>query len=101
MRAVFVGYAQFITRRPLVVLVVVALVSVLAVSQLFGVRYDDDVVRFLPAEDGEVKAFNAIASRFGAMEVALIALEAPRGETLFSAPRLEALRALTRRLARL
>lgn len=94
-------YAQFVVRRPRVILGLVALVSVLAATQIPGLGYDDDVVRFLPAEDPEVQAFSRITERFGALEVALVAVEAPPDETLFSWSQLDYLRRLSRRLAEL
>ncbi len=95
------AYAAFVTKRPLVLLGLVALVSAGALTQVVGIGYDDDVVRFLPAEDPEVQAFTAMTERFGAMEVALIGVEAPDGHALYGDRGLGYLRALTRRLVQL
>ena len=93
-----IAYAQLVARRPGLVLALVGVISALAAIALPRLSYDDDVVRFLPADDPEVRAFTSITERFGAMEVALIAVEAPPGETLYSQANLVYLRALSRRL---
>jgi len=97
--------ARLVEGRPLLVLGVVALVSVLAGSQIPRLVQDDDVVRFLPADDPEIRAFKAITDRFGAMEVALIAVEAGGDQGgaagIYTEPGLDYVRRLTRALARL
>ena len=55
-------------------MVATVVVSVLAALGL-PLRYDDDVVRFLPQDDPEVKHLAAISERFGSLHVALVGVE--------------------------
>ena len=87
-------FARFVTRQARIVLLAVAALSVL-LSVKLPLGYDDDVVRFLPAGDPEVAAFEKISDRFGSLDVALIAIASPDA---FTADRLAFVRTLSERL---
>lgn len=72
----------------------IAAVTALAAAPL-PLGYDDDVVRFLPADDPEVIAFDRIMRRFGNLDVALVAVDSTDA---FTHDRLAYVRALTERL---
>jgi len=66
--------ARFIHRAHGWVLLMVVAVSVAAGFGL-PLRYDDDVLRFLPDGDEEVARLNDISARFGSIHVALVGVE--------------------------
>ena len=66
--------ARFIHRAHGWVLLMVVTVSVAAGFGL-PLRYDDDVLRFLPDGDEEVARLNDISARFGSIHVALVGVE--------------------------
>ncbi|TNF37013.1 MAG: outer membrane lipoprotein-sorting protein [Deltaproteobacteria bacterium] len=87
-------FARLVTRQARFVLLLVAALSI-ALTIKLPLGYDDDVVRFLPADDPEVAAFEKISDRFGSLDVALVAVEAP---DVFTHARLTYVRTLTERL---
>lgn len=64
------------------------------------IENDDDVLAFLPPDHPEVITFNAVAKRFGMMEVALIGLEAEGGSMLLP-QRIAKVRELTKQIKEL
>lgn len=76
-------------------LVLAAALSVLSAVKL-PLAFDDDVVRFLPADDVEVEQMNRILKRFGGMNVALVGVETQ--DDLFKPERLAYVRELAKRL---
>ena len=46
---------------------------------------------FIPPNDPDVKVFNEVNKRFGSLRVALIGVEAPAGEDIFTAKTLGAI----------
>ncbi|PIE18406.1 MAG: hypothetical protein CSA66_04805 [Proteobacteria bacterium] len=91
------SFAQLVTRRPWAALLLLAGLAALSLVKL-PLGYDDDVVRFLPASDPEVAAFDRLSERFGSLDVALVAVDSP---DLFTPERLAYVRALSQRLERL
>ena len=71
-------------RHPWVTLGLHLLVAVVASLGLARLRESDNVMDFIPPADPDVKVFNEVARRFGALRVALIGVEAPPGEDVFS-----------------
>ena len=90
-------YARLVHRHARAILIAIAALSV-ALSLRLPLGYDDDVVRFLPKDDPEVAAFERISSRFGSLDVALVAVSATDGSDLFTRDRLAYVRALSERL---
>lgn len=72
-------------RLTVLIALLLTLVSLVGVTRL---RKEDDVFVFLPQGDADVVAFQDVARRFGALRVALIGVEPPAGQELFSAPML-------------
>lgn len=64
-------------------------------------REDDDVLAFLPQEDPDVVGFNEVAARFGMLELVLVGLEVPEGTDLYAPEQVDAVRALSARIAEL
>ena len=62
-----------------------------------NLQNDDDVLAFLPAEHPDVKGFNAVAERFGMLEVALIGLT-DSDQDLLTPERMDQVRQLTKDL---
>ena len=60
-------------------------------------NYDDDVLKFLPADAPEVVNFRQMGLRFHGLSIAVVGLEAPTGD-LFSVERIRWLRSLTQAL---
>lgn len=63
------------------------LTGVLILVSLFGLsrfREEEDILTFLPASEPDVVTFRKVASDFGALRVALIGVEPPAGQPLFS-----------------
>ncbi len=87
--------AQLLSRYALVVVLAALGASALAASVL-PLPYDEDVVRFLPADDPEIQRLDAIMERFHGLNVALVGIEADG--SLFTPARLRYVRAVTRAL---
>ncbi len=68
--------ARFIQQHSGAILIATILVSFATALPLMQLGYDDDVVRFLPTDDPEVQRFNKIVRQFGAINVALVGVEA-------------------------
>lgn len=70
--------AEWLTRprNARAVVVLFAAVSVVAGWAATAVDHDDDVLAFLPQDDADVAAFNAINRAFGGLDVAIVGLEA-------------------------
>lgn len=75
---------------------VVAVVTGAAALLAGGVEQDDDVLAFLPADNPDVRLFYDINDRFGGLDVAMVAIEAP---DIFTPPFLRTLADLTQVLS--
>lgn len=87
--------AQFITRRPLVViLITLALTAVLAVGAA-KVTITTDIKQFFPQDDERVMTYNRLDEQFGGTEAIMVAIES---ETIFDTRVLSRLDELTKAL---
>ena len=88
------SFAQFvIARRWFVVCLVLGISGAAAVG--LPVEYDDDVIRFLPADDPEVQRLEEITEKFGSTNIVLVGVES---DDLFTRDRLLYVRGLTEAL---
>lgn len=71
-------------RYPWTTLIAFALVTAVAAVGLGRLRETDDVLEFIPPGDPDIKVFNDVNAKFGALRVALIGVEAPRGDDVFA-----------------
>ena len=62
------------------------------------VEYDDDILKFLPEDSPQVSQFQEIGERFQGLNIAMLGVQAPQGEDLFTQKRLTELRELTETL---
>jgi len=88
-------FAHIIIRFRVAVLVLTALVSVAAASLLPGLTADDDVMKFLPQDDPDIKLFNRVNRRFGGLDVAIIGLEA---DSMLTREKIALVRQMTRKI---
>ncbi len=63
-----------IVRARWLVLFAFALACAWLIPHFDDIRYDDDVLAFLPADDADVPAFHEVAERFGMLDIALVGL---------------------------
>jgi len=63
------------TRRSAVVALILSIALSVAAGFGLPLRYDDDVIRFLPDEDPEVERLHDISAQFGSIHVALVGVE--------------------------
>lgn len=71
-------------RYPRTTLIAFALVTAVAAVGLGRLRETDDVLEFIPPSDPDVKVFNDVNAKFGALRVALIGVEARAGDDVFA-----------------
>ncbi len=76
--------ARFAARRPKLTLVLYALATVVAVGGLRRLGQTDDVLDFIPPGDADVRAFREVSKAFGALQVAIVGIEARSGDDIFS-----------------
>jgi uncharacterized protein len=88
--------AELILRFRWPILIVTALITLAFAPLLPRLEADDDVLKFLPAEDPEIALFNRVNEKFGGLDVAIVGLEA---HDMFAPKRLGEVRSLTRQLA--
>ena len=84
-------------RHHRVVLLGVLLGTLGLIPGVASIRYDDDILKFLPEDSVEVQRFEAIGDRFKGLSIALLGVEVPQGD-LFTAESMAALRGLTEEL---
>jgi predicted RND superfamily exporter protein len=71
-------------RHPWTTIAAFALVTAVAAVGLGRLRETDDVLEFIPPSDPDVKVFNDVNAKFGALRVALIGVEARAGDDVFA-----------------
>src|SRR5262249_36554592 len=76
-----IGWSTRYPRTVMLAFVVVCVVAALGVSRL---RDEEDLMVFLPTNDPDVQLFEDVSRRFGSLRVALIGVEAPAGDDVFS-----------------
>ena len=77
--------ARISAGRPRLVLVAAALLAAVAAVGTARVRDEDDLLVFLPTRDPDVRRFEEVSRRFGALRVALVGVEAPPGHDVLEA----------------
>lgn len=85
------AFATWVIRYRGLLLAAVVLFSVVA-AWGYPVATDDDVIRFLPVDDPEVKRLEAITERFGSTNIVLVGVES---DDIYTADRLRFVRGLT------
>ena len=73
------------TRRPRTVLALAALLFAVALAGTVRLQNQEDLMVFLPTNDPDVQLFRDVSRRFGSLRVALVGIEAPPGQDVFSA----------------
>ena len=69
--------------------------TVMLLPSLSQVEYDDDILKFLPEDSLQVSQFQEIGERFQGLNIAMLGVQAPANEDLFTPGRLRELRELT------
>ncbi|MDB4968132.1 MAG: rane protein [Myxococcales bacterium] len=77
------------TRWPRTVVAAVVILAVLAFVGTSRLQNEEDLMVFLPQRDPDVQLFKDVSQRFGALRVALIGVEAPAGDDVFSTASVE------------
>jgi predicted RND superfamily exporter protein len=93
-----VSVASIAARRPYLT---IAIHLGLLVAALFGMRrldQTDDVLLFLPTGNQDVQTFKEISDTFGALDLALVGIEARKGDDIFAPDVLEKIDAVSRAL---
>ncbi|MBT6178678.1 MAG: MMPL family transporter [Deltaproteobacteria bacterium] len=72
--------------------------TVILLPSLGQVEYDDDILKFLPEDSPQVSQFQEIGERFQGLNIAMLGVQAPANEDLFTPRRLRELRELTETL---
>lgn len=78
------GFLRRLLRAPRLLLLVTLLLGIAGALGFTRLRNEEDILVFLPEGDAEVSTFKEVASRFGALRVALIGVQ-PKGGELFTA----------------
>lgn len=70
------SFARWVTRRP-VAWAIIVLTGLFAAASTYygaGLKQDDDVLAFLPANNPDIRAFRDINAKFGSTDVALVGI---------------------------
>ncbi|MCK9521647.1 MAG: MMPL family transporter [Proteobacteria bacterium] len=78
------------------ILVMLGLVTAAAIYHMTTLEPDDDVMKFMPGDDPDIRLFNQINKRFGGLDVAIIGIES---DSMFTTEKIASTRQLTRQLA--
>jgi predicted RND superfamily exporter protein len=70
-------FASVVIRFRLALLLAAAMVTVVLAAQVPSLQQDDDVLRFLPAEDPDIRLFRRVSAEFGGLDVAIVGVESP------------------------
>lgn len=84
------------TRWPRTVVALCALIAALAVAGTSRLKNEEDLLVFLPTDDADVRLFQDVSRRFGSLRVALIGVEVPPGDDVFSANSIRKIQNATR-----
>src|SRR5262245_17999652 len=79
-------------RRPKTVVALFLLALALAAAGIGRLKEEDDLLVFLPTTDPDVALFKDVSRRFGGLRVALVGVEAPAGQDVFTAETLGRIR---------
>lgn len=72
------AFSQIIIRLRLPIIVAVVIITALLSLRIHTLRQDEDVLKFLPAEDPDIVLFRQVSSEFGGLDVAIVGVESPR-----------------------
>lgn len=86
-------FTNIILKLRLPILVTVTIVTTLLAFQLEHLSQDEDLLKFLPAEDPDILLFRQVSREFGGLDVAIVGIESPR---LLTADGMAAVRRMTR-----
>ena len=75
---------SFSTRWPRTVVVISLLIAALAAVGVTRLKNEEDLLVFLPTNDADVRLFQDVSRRFGSLRVAIVGVEAPAGDDVFS-----------------
>ena len=90
--------SEWLSRWRRAVLLSVVAITLLSVSFIPSIRHDDDVIKFLPQHDEDIKLFRRVSDEFGGLEVVLVGVKPFRGGNFFTTENLKRLKRLTDRL---
>jgi len=90
--------AQFAVRRPRLVIGLHLGLAAAAAVGLARLRQTDDLLIFLPPGNPDVAAFRSVSDTFGALQLAVVGIEAPAGDDIFSPELIHRLDEATRAL---
>jgi predicted RND superfamily exporter protein len=76
---------SFATRWPRTVFAACLVIAAVAAVGTTRLRNEEDLMVFLPTNDPDVRLFQDVSRRFGSLRVAIVGVEAPAGEDVFSA----------------
>ena len=72
------------TRWPRTVFVTCLVIAALAAVGTTRLKNEEDLLVFLPTSDPDVRLFQDVSRRFGSLRVAIVGVEAPAGDDVFS-----------------
>ena len=75
---------SFATRWPRTVFVTCLVIAALAAVGTTRLKNEEDLLVFLPTSDPDVRLFQDVSRRFGSLRVAIVGVEAPAGDDVFS-----------------
>lgn len=75
---------SFATRWPRTVVVISLVIAALAAVGTTRLKNEEDLLVFLPTNDPDVQLFQDVSRRFGSLRVAIVGVEAPAGDDVFS-----------------
>lgn len=90
------GMVRFALSRPRLVLAAFALTAAVSVVGALRIHETSNLLDFIPPDDPDVRVFNEVNKTFGALRVALIGIEAPDGQDVFTADMVKRLDAATK-----
>ena len=76
---------SFATRWPRTVVLLALVIAALAAVGTTRLKNEEDLLVFLPTNDPDVQLFQDVSRRFGSLRVAIVGVEAPAGDDVFSA----------------
>jgi uncharacterized protein len=71
-------------RRPKTVVLLFVLTTLLAAAGALRLKEEENLLVFLPTTDPDVQLFKDVSRTFGSLRVALVGVEAPAGQDLFT-----------------
>ncbi|HEY2748053.1 MAG TPA: hypothetical protein VGL86_25695, partial [Polyangia bacterium] len=72
------------TRWPRTVVAISLVIAVVAAVGTTRLKNEEDLLVFLPTNDPDVQLFQDVSRRFGSLRVAIVGVEAPAGDDVFS-----------------